>query len=141
MLSIAFLILAGPARAELGGAADSIEADQARLKATRSTTDASHYTLHQLQTDSGVTVREYVSSAGTVFAVAWEGPEMPDLQQLLGSYFSRYTEAAQARAGRGALSIELPDLVVQSGGHMRSFAGRAYLPEQLPEGVAPAGLQ
>jgi len=94
------------------------------------------YTVHEIQTPAGTTLREYVSSAGTVFAVAWQGPVMPDLRQTLGRYFDRYTAAASAKhAGRRHIAIREPDLVVQSNGHMRSFSGRAYLPQLLPQGV------
>jgi hypothetical protein len=55
---------------------------------------------------------------------------------LLGRYFDTYTEAAKAQqAGAGRIHVQLPGLVVQSGGQMRAFFGRAYLPALLPEGV------
>jgi len=139
-LAIVLLTLSASARAELGGDANSVQADQSGMKATQQVTDTAHYTLHELQLPSGLQVREY-AAGGTVFAVAWEGPELPDLQRLLGPYFPRYSDAALQRAGRGSLSIRLPDLVVQSGGHMRSFSGRAYLPDHMPEGVTPEGIQ
>jgi uncharacterized protein DUF2844 len=92
--------------------------------------------LHELQTPSGVAVREFVSPSGKVFAVAWHGPSRPDLKQLLGSHFEEYRQALQARSSRrGPVFIQLPNLVVQLGGHMRDFMGRAYLPDQLPAGV------
>jgi hypothetical protein len=100
-------------------------------------TDAAHYKVHEIQTPSGTTVREFVSAAGSVFAVAWQGPEMPDLRQLLGQYFDQYASGAKsARTGRTHLELQQPNLVVQSGGHMRSFAGRAYVPSMLPQGLA-----
>lgn len=138
--SIALLALAGAAHAELGGNANATGADPAG-KATQQVTDTAFYTLHELQQPSGLLVREYTGADGKVFAVAWEGPELPDLKRLLGPYFERYSDAVRQRGGRGSLSIALPDLVVQSGGHMRSFSGRAYLPEQMPDGVTPAGIQ
>jgi hypothetical protein len=99
---------------------------------------ASSYTVHEIQAATGTVVREYVSG-GKVFAVAWQGPWPPDMRQLLGSYFDQYTQAAQSpssfRGGRGPRMIQQPGLVVQIGGHARSFAGRAYIPEMLPAGV------
>jgi hypothetical protein len=95
------------------------------------------HTVHEIQTPSGTIVREYVSSAGTVFAVAWQGPVMPDLRQALGIYFDRYIKAVSGEhAGHRRRAIREPDLVVQSNGHMRSFSGRAYLPQLLPQGVS-----
>lgn len=141
--SLCFLLLtlAAAAAAELGGNANSVADDRTRMRATLRVSGDSHYTVHEMQLPSGTTVREYLSGAGTVFAVAWDGPELPDLQRLLGAYFERYTEAAQQRPGRGPLSIEQPDLVVQSAGHMRAFSGRAYIPDQIPGGVATSAIR
>jgi hypothetical protein len=86
--------------------------------------------------------------AGTVFAVAWQGPLLPDLRQLLGANYKAYTGAAAGRhagqehhADHGHLDVHLPDLVVESNGRVRSFFGRAYLPQGLPQGVAVAEIQ
>lgn len=130
------LALSGPAVAALGGSEASIEADQAHMKATRRIVSASQYTVHEIQTTSGTVIREYVSAQGQVFAVAWQGPFMPDLQQILGSYFAEYEAAARSkRAGRGPVLVQQPGLVVHSGGRMRAFFGRAYIPQLLPAGV------
>ena len=99
------------------------------------------YTVHELQVPYGTRVREYVSpSSGKVFAITWQGPRIPDLRQLLGSYFDEYARAVQSRRGHGPLLIEVPGLVVQSAGHQRSFAGRAYLPQEVPSGVRAHNL-
>ena len=42
---------------------------------------------------------------------------------------------------RSRLVIEQPRLVVHAGGHMRSFAGIAYVPQLLPANVAETDLQ
>jgi hypothetical protein len=89
-------------------------------------------------------VREYLSSSGQVFAIAWHGPWQPDLQQLLGSYFQPYQQAAKAakqRPGRAPVSIHQATLVVEQSGHMRDFIGRAYLSDQLPSGVTEASIR
>jgi hypothetical protein len=138
LVSIALVMLALPfsASATLGESSTSTEVDRASMKATLRMLPAVKYTVHEIQTPSGTAVREYVSSAGTVFAVAWQGPVIPDLRQALGIYFDRYTEAAKGKhAGHRHLAIREPDLVVQSNGHMRAFSGRAYLPQLLPQGV------
>ncbi len=130
------LALSGPAAAALGGSEASIAADQAQMKATRRIVAAPRYTVHEIQTASGTVVREYVSAQGQVFAVAWQGPFLPDLQQVLGSHFAEYTAAARSkRVGHGSLMVSQPGLVVQSGGHMRAFSGRAYVPQLLPADV------
>lgn len=143
LAALALVLLgAAPARATLGEPEASVPADQSQIRATLRTVQGARYTVHELRAPSGTTVREYVSPAGLVFGVAWQGPSLPDLRQLLGRYFDRYVEAAAARpARRGPVLVQLPGLVVQSGGHMRAFAGKAYVPEALPQGVAPEEVQ
>jgi hypothetical protein len=134
-----------PAWAALGGDTVSILADQSQMQGTRTTTAANAYTVHVIQGANGTAVREYQSAQGTVFAVAWNGPWMPNLQQILGSYFNQYTQAMSARKaahhGRGPVVIDTPGLNVQIGGHPRWFVGRAYAPEQLPQGVTPEDIR
>ena len=79
-----------------------------------------------------MTVREYVDGSGNVFAVGWDGPVLPDFERLLGSHFAAY-QAAMQTARRG-VGIHSADLVLESGGMMRAFTGRAYLPSRLPSG-------
>lgn len=135
-IALAMLTISFSASAALGENATSTEADRVSMNATLRMLPAANYTVHEIQTPSGTIVREYVSSAGTVFAVAWRGPVMPDLRQALGSYFNRYVEAANGtHAGHRHRAIREPDLVVQSNGHMRAFSGRAYVPQLLPQGV------
>jgi hypothetical protein len=133
-----------PAMASLGGNAGSIQADTAHMNAnvTRSSADA--YEVHQLQSPTGTVVNEYLSSSGTVFAVTWHGPFMPDMQQILGSYFQPYSAALASQPhqyGRHPLDIRQQGLVVQTGGHMRAHWGRVYVPALTPEGVSPEQFQ
>lgn len=137
---VAMLALPSAAPAALGGDAASVQADQSRLNAIVQTTPANDFTQFVLQLPSGTTVREYVSLAGPVFAVTWEGPSLPDLRQLLGSYFQQYLEAIQG-GGTGARVIRQPGLVVYTGGHMRAFRGLAYVPQLQPQGVVSEHLQ
>ena len=136
MFPLLLLLLALPAAAELGGSADTVQADQQHMKGTRRVTAASGYTLHEIQAGSGTTVREFVSPAGMVFGVAWQGPFAPDLHQLLGTYYEHYSQTLQAkRARRAPVIIHESGLVIEVGGHMRSFRGRAYVPQLAPPGV------
>jgi len=83
-------------------------------------------------------IREYVTPAGKVFGVSWTGPTIPDLSQLLGSYNAEYQNTLRAKPGRRRVAVvHNPDLVVENGGHMRAFHGRAYLESMLPAGVPP----
>lgn len=145
LVMAALVIVASPAWASLGGDTASIQADQVHMQGRRRTTAAESYAVHEIQGASGTVVREYVSANGKVFAVAWQGPWMPDMRQLLGSYFDQYARANQAQSGarmrRGPVLINEPGLVVQIGGHVRAFAGRAYVPEMLPSGVRAENIQ
>lgn len=96
------------------------------------------YMMHELRTPAGIVIREFASSSGRIFAVSWKGPSPPDLLELLGSHFDDFRQAAEAQRAhrtRGPLSIEQNGLIVQIGGHMRSYTGHAYLPDQVPPGV------
>lgn len=130
--------------AGLGGDVSSVQTDQNRLQAMRRATISNGYTVHELITENQITIREYASTQGKIFAVSWRGPFMPDLQQLLGSYFPTFKAAAAARraaGARGPVALEQDDLVVQSGGHMRAFSGRAYVPSLLPPQVSVDEIQ
>ena len=145
-IAAALLIAAAtPAWASLGGDAASVQADQVHMQGSRRTMVAKSYTVHEIQAATGTVVREFVSPEGKVFGVAWEGPWPPDMRQVLGSYFDQFVQAARsrggARMGRRPLVINQPGLVVQTGGHMRAFAGRAYVPEMLPSGVGAENIQ
>jgi len=130
-----------PVQAALGEPVASVETDRLQVGGTLRVLPSAAYTVHELQAPSGTVVREYVSPAGIVFGVAWQGPSMPDLRQVLGTYFDPYVQAASKRNARGPVAIAQPGLVVQSGGHMRAFVGRAYIPQALPAGVAPDAIR
>lgn len=125
--------------AALGSTLDSVQADQAQMKANLKVTAAEAYSVHEMKASTGTVVREYVSSDGRVFGFTWEGPFIPDMQQLLGIYFEEYAQALKAQretnARRRPLNIQMPNLVVQTAGHMRAFSGRAYDPGLLPGGA------
>jgi hypothetical protein len=92
----------------------------------------------------GTTVNEYASSTGQIFAYTWQGPTIPDLPALLGAYDASYRAgAAEGLTGSHDLHasrVARSDVVVESGGQMRSYVGRAWLPATLPAGVTPADL-
>jgi hypothetical protein len=136
LLAVTLLAPPGEALAALGGDAASVDLDHVRMKAQRRVLASENYSIQEMQLSSGTTVREYLSPAGKVFAVTWTGPQMPDLEQLFGAHFTTYRNAAKGmRKGHRRQTIEEAGLVVQSGGHMRGFVGRAYLPQLVPEGV------
>jgi hypothetical protein len=127
------------AYAALGGAPSNfgdapVKQGARSLAATTATEQV--YTVSQSTLDSGTIVREYSDAAGVVFAVSWNGPTLPDLRTLLGDKFTSMTSAAAKRpkAGHSQLAVEQSDVVIVSNGHMRSFAGHAWIPSTLPAG-------
>jgi len=140
----AALLLGGVARAwaVLGESVRSVQTDQQYFRGQLLTSGRQGYALHQISAPSHMVIREYVSHEGTVFGVAWEGPAMPDLPQLLGSYFAEFQQAAQnVHRRHGPLVVETDHLVVESAGHMRAFHGRAYVPSLVPNSLTPAVVQ
>src|SRR5271170_675169 len=84
-----------PALAALGGDQTSVATDMAKMKASVKVTSTKAFTVHEIKSTNRIVVREYVSPDGKVFGVAWQGPFMPDLQQILGTYFQQFSVAAQ----------------------------------------------
>jgi hypothetical protein len=132
-------LTARPAGAALGESGYTVETDRSALSAVRDSTMARNgYSVHEF--DSGATVvREYVSSSGVVFAVAWNGLTHPDLDQLLGSYAGEYHRVLQQtprKHGRRSIQLKTDSVVVEKWGHMRNLQGRAYDPALIPAGVS-----
>ncbi len=143
-----------PAHAVLGETAASVTADAASFEANtvrhmpRSALNApalKAYTVEQMTTATGVTVKEYVGSDGRVFAVTWRGPRPPNLSILLGSYITQYQDAANADGlaahGLHHASVRGSDVAVETAGHIRDMWGRALLPAMLPPGVEQSEIQ
>ena len=132
---IVAVTVAAPAFAALGGDATSVQADLVRMKGALRTTSSAAFTVHEITTSSGTVVREYLSPGDKVFAVSWRGPVIPDLRQMLGTYYGQYEQAASTRhvGSHRHFAIQQPGLVVQSSGRMRAFSGRAWAPGLLPQ--------
>jgi hypothetical protein len=145
-VTLIVLALPVPASASLGGDVSSVQTDQVRVQgAMMRVTSRDTFTIHEMRAATGTTIREYVSPSGKVFGVAWDGPTLPDLRQVLGAYFAPYLQAAQdaqkKRVGRGPRRIEGPTFVVEQSGHPRAFVGRAYVPQIVPAGVGPEAVR
>ena len=142
-----FICSATSAHATLGGDSSSVETDRVRMKVQRAASQnlasTGSYTVHESTLPSGTLVRQYVSNAGVVFAVTWSGPFIPDLRQLLGIHFDTMVarQARQSGAGHRSFNQQEGDLVIESGGHPRSFAGRAYLKSTIPANVTEQEIQ
>lgn len=143
LIIISLLFLAIPSWAALGDNEQSIQRDASRLRGTSRVVQSSAYSVHEIQSSSGYTVREYVSPGGSVFAVWWSGPGGLDLQSLLGTYFEEFRQNVTSRPfpAQRPLLLNLPSLVVEQSGHMRAIRGRAYVPALLPAGIDPNEIQ
>ena len=134
----------GTAHADLGGDAASIGVDAMHLGGHMSPAAPTSGATVNITTDNGMTVREFLNPDGVVFAVSWSGPAMPDLSELLGPYFAQYAAALGSLPNPGrqrAIHLVLGGLVVDAGGHLRAYSGRAYLPTAVPAGVALESLR
>jgi hypothetical protein len=130
------------AHAALGENIGSPARDHDALRGTLVVMPMQGYEVHQIVSAAGVTVREYATHTGGVFAVTWSGTQVPDLKILLGSYFDRYVSLAQTRrTGHHALSIYTPGLVMTVARFQRSASGQAYVPNLLPSGVSRRELR
>jgi hypothetical protein len=132
-----------PGWAALGETESSVQADGQVLQGHIRDEVHPGYRLHLITDASGGVIREFVSPAGKVFGVSWQGPFLPNMQQLLGSYFPYLQQYAQAQTGRhgGPLIIQKFNFVFSSGGHMRSYHGRAYVPDLVPTNLTPEVVQ
>jgi hypothetical protein len=128
-----------PAWAVLGKYESSVSGDQQDMKSEDRVQDFQAYKVHELTSANGTTVREYVSPKGLVFGVAWQGPFMPNMEQLLGSYVTNLKTASKSQTEvrhlRG-LVVRTNDFVFASGGHMRSWKGSAFVPSIAPSNVS-----
>ncbi len=127
------------AHASLGDSITSIETDRARLSGRRSAPET--YALYEIHTitNNGVTLREYLSGDGKIFAITWKGNTHPDLTHLLGTYFEEFKKIPKRsnRIKGRALNNSLvgKNVTVERSGHLRRARGRAFLPKLIPQGV------
>jgi len=140
---LAALAFSTNAFASLGGTVSSVETDRVRTQSALIRIQRlDGYSVHEMQSPTGTTIREFYGSDGVVFGVAWDGEWTPDLRQLLGSYFDQYTRSTTEARRKGAshhrVAVNENGLVVHATGHLHSTYGVAYAPALLPTGVSPA---
>jgi hypothetical protein len=142
-----WLLLQGlPAWAELGGDSSGVQADEARMRATRTTASAGmRATVHELRLPDGSSIREFVNAQGIVYAVSWSTRMKPDLSKLLGRHEAEFVAGAAAASRAPGLkrgvSVDGDDLVVHSAGRPGAFVGRAWLKSQLPTGASADAIR
>jgi hypothetical protein len=130
-------VATGSTYAALGEPAASVHGESVRYAASLTQGRVGLAQVHTLSHTDGSRVRQYSGADGSVFAVAWSTRTKPRLNELLGTHFAAYVQAAQKelskRPGvRHALVVQVGDLVVESSGHGNAFFGRAYLRSRLP---------
>ena len=127
-LAVLLVLLLRPGWAALG------EAPAAGMSSSRN-----GYAVHETVFDNGTRVQEFVSPVGLVFAVAWQGPVLPDLSILLGRFHGSYrldTEQRRLSGLRGGpVAVARDGLVLRYNGRMREFFGHAYAPALVPAGL------
>jgi hypothetical protein len=117
-------------------------------------TDLGTYRLHVLHREDGSTINEYVTSAGKIFAVSWNGGRRhPNLSSLLGLNYEEYKAAnplvpshargagAKGRYGNGKRSVETANIVVETGGHLGHVQGRAWVAKLIPQGLTTSDIK
>ncbi len=140
---LVLLLAISPAWAALGQPESSVDADGQYLHGRIHRELHDTYRLLLITDPTGTQVREFVTPKGLVFGISWQGPFVPSMQQLLGTHFAYLRQFAQAQKERrgGPLMIQTDDFVFTSGGRMRAYHGRAFLPNLLPPGVSPEVVQ
>ena len=139
---VSIWLSAGQVWAGLGLQRQSVVNDQQRMHGQLRTIANDGYSVQQIEAADGTMVREYVSSEGMVFGVAWQGQKLPDLSALLGDYFPLYQAALPVPVHRRTpVSVHTDGLIVEISGLMRAFQGRAYLPDLTPSALASEAIQ
>lgn len=139
IFNIFLLALPLASQAELGGNLASINQEQKTFGSTLSSSPQTGYTIYSQTINPGLVLKEYLATNGNVFAITWKGPNLPNFQVVLGAYYSNYLTALQNNPR--AIFVQNDNIVIESGGVMGGYLGRAYLPKQFPVGMTPANLQ
>jgi Protein of unknown function (DUF2844) len=134
-----------PVWAALGQSVASVERDHAAVGGQRQSRPGQGHSIETI-TVAGMTIKEYVSSDGIVFAVTWRGTGAPDLPLLFGSYFDEYREGLTALQNkkpriRRPIVLKTAHLVVERAGHSRYMWGRAFVPTLLPATISAEDIQ
>jgi uncharacterized protein DUF2844 len=134
-----------PVMAALGQSVASAARDRVAMGGQGQSKPGKGYSIETI-TVAGMTIKEYASSDGTVFAVTWRGTGAPDLPLLFGSYFDEYQEGLTALQNkkpriRRPMVLKTAHLVVERAGHIRSMWGRAFIPALLPATISPEDIQ
>ena len=141
----AALLIAPSAQAVLGAAQDTVQADQLRFQGRHHQHSQWPMTVHDISLPDGSGIRQFVNPAGQVFAVSWHTRLKPDLAALLGAHYPGPDALAGTPQGiasaRQRRSMRRSYLVLHQGGRVGAFAGLAYVPALVPQGVDADALR
>jgi hypothetical protein len=145
-MGVLALLALPAAHAALGDGAASVARDRVALRATTMTsTSFGNFDRHEMVTGDGATVREFADKNGTVFAVDFSGPAIPDLRTMLGDRYQKYVDAAakmqRGRHNHHVLSVQADDMTITIVRAPRGFQGQAQLPALFPIGVTTQDLR
>lgn len=142
ILIFALMLASTPAWAALGDNVSSVASDAQVLGGQHKMVARVGYNLHQITASDGSVVNEFVSPAGVVFGVSWQGHSLPKFSQILGSHMADFRNGQRLNhVPRRAVTIQSGDFVLTSIGHNGSFRGRAYVPSLLPAALKPEVVQ
>ncbi len=105
------------------------------------TASTSRFQRHEIAAEDGTMVHEYTSADGTVFAVDFAGPSLPDLKTLLATHYDDYVAAAKRQRGsHHAVNFTSAGLVISVVRLPRGFVGASHVPALMPAGVTAGAL-
>lgn len=143
LLVIASVCAPLSAWATLGESTSSIMNDAIALNATTANSNQSQtlssdialpYQTNSLVTKEGTVIKQF-SNNGTVFAIAWHGPKVPDQSQLFGKYFASYQTAKPSYKSLNARKVNSSDFVSVTNGWMGHYEGKAIIPSLAPANI------
>jgi hypothetical protein len=140
ILRVLLMLVIGsvPAWAALGGDVSSVNSDAQVLGGQHKMLAKVGFSLHQITASDGSVVNEFVSPAGVVFGVSWQGHSLPNFSQLLGAHLADMQNGQRTNlVPRRAVTIKSGDFVLTSIGHGRYFRGRAFVSSMIPANLTP----
>lgn len=130
-----FVVNANAALGDQVVGATSTGSSSAKIKQTANA--VASYTVTESTDANKIFIRQYIDSNGLVFAIAWNGPFVPDLESLFGTYASEFRASVKNQGklrGHRRLRVDTGHIVVEGGGRQRDQSGRAYISSRLPTG-------
>lgn len=144
--ALLIVMTASGARGELGGTMQSVRKDAEHENGTLVSIVGGAYTVATITTNETppqLTIRQYLSSTGQVFGVAWQGNRHPNTLLLLGPYaITPDTPLLPGSVQQPRFSRRITEqVVVEVGGMVGNVWGRAYAPALFPAGLSPDAIK